>query len=210
MVKKIFGFLDRGVSWAEIIWKVIAFSIVLLGGTTTAFLAKVSDLFKNYSLFISVLIGILTAFLLTLLFYFINLARKSSAEIDYLNKLSQPSSAINPLSENYENRVIKLSDLQLPLNSPHQNKFFKRCQIIGPGSIFILSGSYSNTQFINCGDVILVPEGVRLAGIIILKNCMLDQCTLIDITIITSNTPENIASLKAMGARLIVGELKNK
>ncbi|MDC5647796.1 hypothetical protein OIN78_17095, partial [Acinetobacter baumannii] len=75
---------------------------------------------------------------------------------------------------------------------------------------FILSGSYSNTQFINCEDVILVPEGVRLAGIIILKNCMLDQCTLIDITIITSNTPENIASLKAMGARLIVGELKNK
>ncbi|WP_151958190.1 hypothetical protein, partial [Acinetobacter guillouiae] len=114
MISRIFGIVDRSVSWAEIVWKAITFIVVAFGGTTTAIIANTSEVFKNYSLFISLLIGIATSIVLVILFYFINLSRKQSAQVEYFNKLSLHNSEINPLSESFLNKVINLSDLQLP------------------------------------------------------------------------------------------------
>ncbi|KGF60294.1 hypothetical protein LH92_10465 [Acinetobacter baumannii] len=209
MSKKIFSFLDRGISWIELFWKLFGYLLVLVGGSTTGILAKASEIFKNYSLFCSVVVGIATSFILALLLYLLSLSRKKNAEALYLNIHSQPTSTINPLSDSFDSKIINVADLEMPLNSPHKNKLFKRCEIVGPGTIFIKGGTSSHTKFLNCGDVILAPIEMVLTGVIILENCTLDQCKLINITLITVNTPDNVRGFKTMGARLFSAELKH-
>ncbi|MCK4087580.1 hypothetical protein HCY58_11025 [Acinetobacter radioresistens] len=207
---KIFHIFDRGLSWADLLWRLITLIIIIFGGTTAAFLAKASELFKNSSLLVCFLIGIITALVLNLIFYLFNLSRKQAANTKYLNALSNPVSNINPLLGTFEDNVIKLSDLQLPLNQSHEHKHFKRCKIVGPGAVAILGGTYINTNFINCGDVFIIPDHTNLTGVIGLIGCTLDNCELIDITIFTSNSPKNIENLLKLNARVIVGDLRTK
>jgi hypothetical protein len=206
MISRFFNFFDRGLTWADLLWRLITFIVVIFGGTTTALLAKASELFRGSSPFIWVLIGITTSFILIFIFYLFNLSRKQAAKAKYLQSLSVTTLSINPLLDNFEDRIIKLSDLQLPLNKAHQHKLFKRCKIVGPGAIAILGGTYNKSGFINCGDIFVVPNDTYLTGVIGLENCTLDQCELINITIFISNTPQNIESLLSMNARLIIGE----
>jgi len=210
VISRIFGIVDRSVSWAEIVWKAITFIVVAFGGTTTAIIANTSEVFKNYSLFISLLIGIATSIVLVILFYFINLSRKQSAQVEYFNKLSLHNSEINPLSESFLNKVINLSDLQLPLNQPHKQKLFKNCKIVGPGAIFIDGGTYVSTNFHNSGHTLLVPESTNLTGVITLTNCTLSDCQLINVTIIAINNQASLSNFVRMGAEVVIGQMHSR
>lgn len=209
-MNKLFNFFDRGLTWADLLWRLITFIVVIFGGTTAALLAKASELFRNSSPLIWFLVGILTALALTLIFFLFNLSRKQAANAKYLDSLSNPVSNINPLLGTFEDKIIKLSDLQLPLNQNHKHKHFKRCKIVGPGAVAILGGSYIDTIFTNCGDVFAIPNHVHLTGVIGLEGCTLDQCELIDITLFTSDSQSNIETFLKMNARVIVGELRFK
>lgn len=205
-MNKLFNFFDRGLTWADWLWRLVTFLIVIFGGTTAALLAKASELFRNSSPLIWFFIGIITAFVLTLTFYLFNLSRKQAASAKYLNSLSTPSSNINPLLAIFEDKVIKLSDLELPLNAAHEQKVFKRCKIIGPGTLAILGSTLNEGGFIECGDVIAVPPGIHLPGVMVLKNCTLNQCHLINMTIVTINNQSEINNFTILGMRVITGE----
>lgn len=209
-MNKFFSFFDRGLTWADLLWRLITSIVVVFGGTIAALLAKASELFRNSSPLIWLLVGILTALALTSIFFLFNLSRKQAANAKYLDSLSTPISNINPLLGTFEDKIIKLSDLQLPLNQTHKHKHFKRCKIVGPGAVAILGGTYIQTNFINCGDVFVVPNHTHLTGVIGLEGCTLDGCELIDITLITSNSKQNIESFLNMNVRVIVGELITK
>lgn len=207
-VNKFFSFFDRGLTWADLLWRLVTFIIVLFGGTTAALLAKASELFKGSSPFVWLTIGIFSTLILSSVFCLINISRKQAANAKYLSLLSSPISTINPLMNTFEDKIIKLSDLQLPLNQIHKFKHFRRCKIVGPGTIAMLGGTYSNSGFINCGDIIMVPEHTFLTGVIGLDSCTIESCELIDITIITRSSPENIAAFKGLNSRIIVGEFR--
>lgn len=204
-MNKFFSFFDRGLTWADLLWRLITFVIVIFGGTTAALLAKASELFRNSSPLIWFLVGILTALALTLIFFLFNLSRKQAANAKYLQNLALPSSAINPLSTNFENTIIKLSDLYLPLGMPHAKKTFKGCSIVGPGAIFILGGSYYDNGFVNCGDVILLPDGATLQGVTILDHCTFTNCKFINLTIISSDESSNLEKFKQISMNIIAG-----
>lgn len=207
-MRNVFNIFDRGISWADFLWRAITFIVVVFGGTTTALLAKTSELLKNSSPFISVVIGIVASFVLMLILYLFQLSRKQSAHAKYLNSMSVTTSNINPLAENFENEIINLSDLYLPLNDLHSYKHFKGCKIVGPGALVLLGGTFNYSSFEECGDVIMLPNQSKLAGIVCLENCTLTQCTLINMTIITNYSPDTIEAILQMKGRVIIGEFK--
>ena len=208
-MNKFFSFFDRGLTWADLLWRLITFVIVIFGGTTAGLLAKASELFRNSSPLVWFLIGILATFALTLIFFLFNLSRKQSAHTKYLQNLSIVSSTINPLSESFENTIIKLSNLHLPLGSPHIKKTFKGCTIIGPGAIAIIGGGYYDNRFTNIGDIILVPNDTVLQGVIMLEHCTFTNCRFINLTIISSNDASYVKLFEEMGARVLVGARKH-
>lgn len=143
----------------------------------------------------------MTSFVISLIFYFIKSAILKQTESDLNRLLSVPRSTINPLSESFRDVVIAVEDLRLPRLQLHENKHFKRCKFVGPASIGILGGTYVNDSFNDCGDIIALPENVYLTGIIVLKNCTVEECEFIRTTIFTDqNTAKGF--VKIPGAKV--------
>lgn len=206
-MKKILNIFDRGLTWADFLWRIIGFAFVFFGGTIAGLSAKASDIFKNSSPLIWIFISLATSLTIILILYLFNLSRKQSAEKKYFETLSIVPFNINPISENFENTIIRLSDLYLPLNQHHAHKTFKNCKITGPGAIFLAGGSFNNTGFLQCGDVLAIPTEVELPGVITLLNCTLNRCELINLTIIISNSKTNIDDIVRMGGRVIISDM---
>lgn len=209
MNNRVFKIFDRGLTWADFLWRLIAFSVVFFGGTVAGIAAKFSEAFINSSPIIWFLIGLFTSLMLVLILYLFKLSKKQSEETKYYKKLSLIPKNINPIDHNFEDNIIKLSDLYLPLNQPHKHKTFKNCKITGPGVILLLGGSFNNTNFLHCGDIIAIPENVYLSGVIVLANCTLNNCEFINLTVIVLESKNTIDNLIKMGARvLVVNEIK--
>ena len=99
-----------------------------------------------------------------------------------------PPNTINPLLENFSDVVIPVEDLRLPLLQLHENKHFRRCKFVGPATIAIMGGNYSHCNFTECGDIIALPDDIYLTGIVVLKNCRVDNCEFIRTTLFTDQS----------------------
>ncbi|MEP9266845.1 hypothetical protein [Enterobacter asburiae] len=173
-----------------IVEKMVKLSISLLilsGGSLAWILASLDPFFKDMTYFRGFLIFVIFILLLSLVVYLINLATESSATRKYYNSLTTISSNINPLNETFEDLIINLEDLRLPLNKVHENKRFKRCHLVGPMTIAMISGSLTNSHLDVCHEIIALPEGkVILPGVIKFLNCTFIECTFVQVTIMTN------------------------
>lgn len=167
--------------------KLSIYMLVLSGGSLAWVLASLDPFFKNMTYFRGFLILVIFSLLLSLILYLINLATKNSATRKYYNSLATTSSNINPLNETFEGLIINLEDLRLPLNKVHENKRFKRCDLVGPMTIALVSGSLSNSHLNVCHEIIALPEGEHmLPGVIKFLNCTFIECRFVQVTIMTN------------------------
>lgn len=187
MRKTIWGGLEKvqsSLSMAEWAWRL--FSVVSVGGSAVVagVLAKVDPLLSQvgwiYWFFISLLAGSLVA--LILLMIKAAVLRQSMAE--YYERLSVPKSQVNPVLETFVDIIIPVEDLRLPTTQVHSQKHFRRCKFVGPATIAISGGSYSNTGFTEIGDIIALPPDSLLVGVTLLQNCVVESCEFIRVTII--------------------------
>lgn len=205
MLKNLFLKFKISAEWAELIWKIVTFIFILLGTTSTALLARASKEINDLGSFIWVIVATISALIFSLIFYIINLSKSKNAEAtkfnieaNYLATLSLPKSTINPLSDVFTDQIINLYDLNLPRMQIHKNKVFKRCKLIGPGCIAILGGNYIGNNFLDAGSILLLPEQVELAGIILFENCTVEDCEIIGITLLVNyNTKQHFESMGA-------------
>jgi hypothetical protein len=103
---------------------------------------------------------------------------------------------INPLDEAFKDKVIPMEVLKLPTLQLHENKHFKRCKFVGPSAVVVLGGNWIRTGFLECGDVIILPDNVKLSGVTVLKNCTVEECEFIRVTIFCDkNTAHGFASI---------------
>jgi hypothetical protein len=115
------------------------------------------------------------------LFYSVwNIKSKEQDAMEHTREL-----IVNPLEESFKDLVIPVESLRLPTVQLHENKHFKRCKFIGPASIAIIGGNYINDGFLECGDIVALPNDVYLTGMIVLKNCTVENCEFIRTTIFT-------------------------
>ena len=187
---------ETGLSAAEWARRIVTLLFIGGSGTLTAFLAKADPVLKEFGIIYWVIIGVVTSLIVALIFYFNKSSNLKQSEADLNRMLSVPRSTINPLSETFKDLIIPVEDLRLPRIQLHENKHFRRCKFVGPASIGIIGGTYRSDSFHDCGDIIALPENVNLTGIIVLKNCTVEECEFIRTTIFTDQkTAKGFASV---------------
>ncbi|GHA32775.1 hypothetical protein ACFFLZ_05320 [Photobacterium aphoticum] len=192
---------ETGLSAAEWIWRIVTIVFIGGSGTLTALLAKADPVLKELGVIYWVAIGIITSLIVILILYLFKTSILKQSEADLNRILSTPKNTVNPLSESFKDLVIPVEDLRLPRLQLHENKHFKRCKFVGPASICILGGTYNRGGFHECGDIIALPEDVYLTGIIVLKNCTVEDCEFIRTTVFTDqNTARGF--LNAFGSQV--------
>jgi hypothetical protein len=184
---------ESHMSAAEWTWRIVGFFVVLAGGTTTAMVARGTELFGRAGALGWIAIGLGAALVIAIIIILVATAGTRAAEADYTRSMARDHGVTNPLSESFVNSVIALEDLRLPGRQLHSNKQFKRCSFVGPGAIALMGGTYQFDSFIGCGDFIPLPEGVVLTGVVVLQNCTVESCEFHRITILAA--PSMIAAL---------------
>lgn len=104
---------------------------------------------------------------------------------------------INPLDSSFKDRIIPLETLKLPTIQLHENKHFKGCKFVGPSSLVILGGTIHHNSFSECGDFIALPDRVFLTGMLVFKNCTIEDCEFLRVTIFSDiNTAKGLATIE--------------
>ena len=192
------GLFDSTLSAAEWVWRIV--TLILIGGSGTAgtFIAKASPFIKRLGPIYWLGVGVMTAVSVATIIYLVKAANLKQAQANFNNAMAAPRNTINPLSTAFQDVVISVEDLRLPTIQLHENKHFKRCKFVGPAAIAIIGGTYSNTRFSDCGDIVALPESVYLVGIVVLKNCIVEECEFIRTTIFTDqNTAKGFFDIGA-------------
>ncbi|MFZ3082084.1 MAG: hypothetical protein WA157_05245 [Rhodoferax ferrireducens] len=187
---------ETGLSAAEWVWRIVTFLFIVSGGTATAFLAKADPLLKELGPIYWVAIGFITSLALSVIFYLFKSANLKQAQADFHRVMATPRTSINPLAESFKDLIISVEDLRLPTSQLHEGKHFKRCKFVGPAALAILGGTYKNSNFLECGDIVALPENTNMTGIIVLKSCTVEECEFIRTSIFTDqNTAKGFATI---------------
>lgn len=187
---------ETGLSAAEWGWRLVTLLFIGGSGTLAAFTAKADPILKQLGPIYWIVVGCITALIVSIIFYLIKSAILKQASADFHRAMSIPKNSINPLSESFRDSIIPIEDLRLPQVQLHENKHFKRCKFVGPAAVAILGGTYIKNGFSECGDIVALPENVVLTGIVILKNCTVEECQFIRTTIFTDqNTAKGFSTV---------------
>lgn len=196
---------ETGLSAAEWVWRI--FTLLFIGGSgaLTGFLAKADPILKQLGPIYWIMIGVITSILVSLIFYLIKSSILKQAQAEYHSSLATPKNSVNPLLDSFSDTIVPLEDLRLPTVQLHEHKHFKRCKFVGPGAVAIMGGSYVNSGFIECGDVIALPDNAMLTGIIVFKNCTVDDCEFIRTTIfVDQNTAKGFGNVPGINVKGLI------
>lgn len=180
-----FSAFDTGLSLADKLSGLFFFVFVTASSTATAFLAKLDPVLKMLGPVYWVAVGLGTAVLLSLMLCLLRSASYRKSKARYYDRLSVPRGLINPLEDSFKDVIVFVEDLRLPSLQVHDGKKFKRCKIVGPGTLYISGGFYRGVNFNSAGDILAVPDGTRLTGVVALENCNVEECEFNSVTILT-------------------------
>lgn len=175
------GVFDSHLSVADWIWRLFTILLVAGGGTIAGLEAKASTLFGSAGVVAWIGVGLTASLLISICFALIRYSGVKGAEKQYIQAMALRGGGINPLEDTFSDAVIHIHDLFLPGKQLHSGKHFKRCIFVGPGSIAIAGGSYTNTEFVDTGDMIPIPLKTILHGVVVLERCTVDQCKFIGV-----------------------------
>ncbi|MBI3755861.1 MAG: hypothetical protein HY265_06855 [Deltaproteobacteria bacterium] len=179
------AFFESGLSVAEWAWRIVTFLLIGGSGTVSALVAKTDPLLNQLGPIYWIGVGLITALVVATILYLVKLANLKQAQADFSRVMSVPRNTINPLAVSFQDTVIPVEDLRLPTIQLHENKHFKRCKFVGPAAIAILGGTYSKCAFNECGEIVALPENVLMTGIVVLKNCTVEECEFVRTSIFT-------------------------
>jgi hypothetical protein len=191
-----------GMSAIDWFWKLFTLLIIGGSGTTSAILASESPFFKELGAVAWIFVGLVCGLSVTLIFYLIKSAESKSAHAEYTRSVSQPKNHVNPLNNTFKDQLIPIEELRIPGVQIHENKHFKGCSFVGPGSIALLGGNFVRTNFNEIGDIIPIPDNTYLTGIILLKNCTVEDCNFYRTTIMVSATQADQMAAAVQGIRV--------
>ncbi len=193
---KAISLFESGLSAAEWAWRIIVVIFIGTSGTVTAFVAKADPVLKALGPIYWIGAGVIMALVISVVLFLIKSSQLKQSEADLNRALAIPRSTVNPLLNSFTDSIIPVEDLRLPRTQLHENKHFLRCKFVGPAAIAILGGTYVRSGFLDSGDVIALPDNVALSGIVVLKNCTVEDCEFIRTTILVDQvTAKGIATV---------------
>jgi len=189
-------------SAADWLWRLLTIGIVAGGGSITGIFASKSVFFQELGVVAWIAVGLICSISLGLIFYLISSALNQSAIAEYTRSVSTPKDHINPLLDSFKDQIIPIEELRLPGVQLHENKHFKRCLFVGPASVALMGGTYVSSSFVDCGNILAVPDGTKLVGVVVLKNCTIEECEFHRITILADENQASTMSKKIPGFRV--------
>lgn len=190
--------VQSSLSMAEWVWRL--FSVVSIGGSAVVagVLAKIDPFFSQMGWVYWFFIALIAGSIVSLILLMIKAAVLRQSMSEYYERLSVPKSQVNPMLETFVDIIIPVEDLRLPTTQIHANKHFRRCKFVGPATVAISGGTYSNSGFTEIGDIIALPNNSHLVGVTLLQNCVVESCEFIRVTIIADqNTARGFAEAGA-------------
>ena len=180
--------VDSTLSVAERIGKTAWYVLVTGGGVAGALLAKADPILKSLGPIYWYGVGLLCGLVVALSIYLLRAAAERNSNAELLRSLAVQPHQINPLPSDFQDRIIRVEDLRLPVKQAHERKHFRRCVFVGPAALAIAGGTLIRPVFSGCGDVITVPEAADLTGIVGLIQCTLEDCEFVKVSLITNSS----------------------
>jgi hypothetical protein len=197
------GIFETNLSAAEWVWRLVTLGVIAAGGTTAGVLAETSEVFKQLGPLAWIAVGLVVAMAMAAIFYLVRTATLRAAQAAHLQAMAARPGSINPLLHSFTDLVIPIEDLRLPGAQVHSRKQFKRCHFVGPGVLALQGGDVADSDLHNIGDIVLLPHGTLLTGVLVLDQCLIEQCHFHRTTLLVS--PNQIDELRRIGAT-IAGE----
>ncbi len=176
---------DTTLSSAEWAWRIVVLAAIGGSGTAGGIIARATPFLRDLGPLYWLVVGLITALASALVLFLVKAANHKQSLADLNAALAVPRSTVNPLSHTFSDVIIPVEDLRLPTQQLHENKLFKRCKFVGPATIAIQGGTYLKSGFNECGDIIALPDGIYLTGVTALRNCTVEECEFIQVTILT-------------------------
>jgi hypothetical protein len=175
--------IESGASGLQMVGQIIW--LLLVGGSAslTGWLAKNAPIIAKFGPLAWIGAGLFAGLFVAVILAIMKWSTRQERYGEYLIAMAQKSSSIDPMSEAFDKKVIKIPDLAIPGKMLHDQKHFKGCFFIGPGAIAIIGGQLTHSKFDECGDVIALSEPT-IYGVSVLQNCTITNCHFIRVTIL--------------------------
>lgn len=187
-------------SGAATFWPLLPAGLV---GVVTGALSSGLDWVNQYGAFGWWTAGLLGFLLASLVLVAASVAREKFAMAQAMKKWARDVDQVNPLSQTFDSRRIKLSDIAHPLRRRISNKRFQNCDLLGPANIVLAGGSVTEAGFLSC-DFVIVREDTRVYNTIVLETCSITGGTISQCTIFMSQ--QDYDRIKQPGMNLITYE----
>lgn len=187
-----FSAFDTSLSLAEKIGRLIFYIFVGASGTVTALMARVDPVLKELGALYWVAVGLVTYLIVVFILWLLKSAFRQQALGAYYNRLAVPKGLINPLDETFKDLVISIEDLRLPTSQFIERRHFKRCVFVGPDVLGLMGGTITNNSFNNCGHAMAFPSGTSLPGLVLLRDCTIDECEFVQVTLIVDTVTGSV------------------
>lgn len=177
--------IDKKIPLYSVLEKLTPYIIGTTGGSASLLLAKFSDLIKGINpLFYG--IAFVAGIYISLSIYHILLsAKKKNLILRQASLLSRPGEG-NPLESRFDRKIVKLTDFFSPFYSPHKNKTFHNCEVIGPGNIIFLGCTLNNCILSSCQIAITNNIETPIINVTAFSDCVFLDTKILGCTIFMS------------------------
>ena len=174
------GIADGATSTADFVGRILSWLLIGGGGVVTAeagggapFLDSIHAVLGGLTYVTLFFVG---AFLTLGLILLHRKAQEMVSKEEYNRKLANlNTSKINPLATLFEDQVIAIEDLRLPVMQMHEGKIFRRCEFVGPGAICLNGGKVRHNRMYTTGSFIPISMPCQLTGFLVFQECIFEN-----------------------------------
>lgn len=183
----------KGTAWSSLTSFFIRHSMAIFLVATVVCLVLAGYLtnhLKPHVIGVWVVVGILTSLLFSGVALVVVLAVAAVEKARHLKLIAYEPFANTNAKENFDGEKVKMLDFYSPFSIVNNNKYFKNCEIEGPGNVFLDdSNTFENCSFHLC-DCILVDAADRVKTAAVFGQSTFVGCRFVNVAFFMT---ENVA-----------------
>lgn len=179
---------ETSASFGQQVVQLLGWLGILSIGTFTSWEAAMTKWIAEYGPIAYITSGLLASLMAAIILYIVSQSLSAIWSSRLARSYSERGGRINPLKSVFEDEIIDVADFYSPGPMIYKNKVFRRCQIRGPGAIY-MHGTFPNgMRLSHCtGHVAIVEtpqQRLDPTAIVVFEDSAFDQCTFWRVTMI--------------------------
>lgn len=157
----------------------------LLGGSGMSYLASVSSWLNSYGSVAWGAVGIVSFLIIALVIWILASARERWAQAEYYQEIAKPSEDVNPLDSNFEHKRFSVQTFFSHFYILNKGKFFKECDIVGPGAIALIADcKLYEPELFHCDFVVRKPSQNKSFTAAGFERTTFERCRFFNVTLL--------------------------